>query len=83
MIVIRLSRCGRKKKPFYRIVVADNRCPRDGRHIMCIGTFDPILDAADDKKFILNIMKMKEWVFNGAKISNRLIGLLSVYNIKI
>ncbi|MDD7408743.1 MAG: 30S ribosomal protein S16 [Anaerovoracaceae bacterium] len=62
-VKIRLRRMGRKKKPFYRVVVADSRAPRDGRFIEEIGWYDPLQDPG-----LINIdsEKAKKWLANGA-----------------
>ena len=64
MVKIRLQRFGKKKAPFYHVVVADSRSPRDGKIIEQIGTFDPMTDPAT-----INIDKEKieKWIKNGAK----------------
>ena len=64
---IRLTRQGAKKKPFYRIVVADQRCRRDGRFIEKIGTFNP-LDASGAIQ--LDSARLEYWLSNGAKLSH-------------
>ena len=61
---IRLRRMGAKKNPFYRIVVADSRYPRDGRFIEEIGTYDPLKTPADVK---IDADKAKQWIANGAQ----------------
>ncbi|WP_371347397.1 30S ribosomal protein S16 [Ancylobacter sp. IITR112] len=68
---IRLARGGAKKRPYYRIVVADSRSPRDGRFIEKIGTFDPLKpkDAAD--RFTLDTEKAKAWLAKGAQPTDR------------
>lgn len=68
---IRLARGGAKKRPYYRIVVADSRSPRDGRFIEKIGTFDPLKpkDAAD--RFTLDVEKAKAWLAKGAQPTDR------------
>lgn len=63
-VKIRLRRMGAKKKPFYRIVVADSRYPRDGRFIEEIGTYDPLKTPADVK---IDADKAKQWIANGAQ----------------
>lgn len=63
-VKIRLRRMGAKKNPFYRIVVADSRCPRDGRFIEEIGTYDPLKTPADVK---IDADKAKQWIANGAQ----------------
>lgn len=73
---IRLSRGGAKKRPFYRIVVADSRMPRDGRFIEKLGTFDPLKakDAAD--RLVIDAEKAKEWLTKGAQPTDRVARLL-------
>ena len=63
-VKIRLSRMGAKKAPFYRIVVADSRYPRDGRFIEEIGTYDP---STDPSTFNINEEAAKKWLANGAQ----------------
>ena len=62
---IRLSRGGAKKRPFYRIVVADARMPRDGRFVEKIGTFDPVKAKDDATRLVLDVEKAKAWLANG------------------
>jgi len=64
MVKIRLQRAGAKKAPFYHIVVADSRSPRDGRIVEQIGTYDPMTDPATIK---LDKEKVEKWIKNGAK----------------
>ena len=64
MVKIRLQRQGAKKAPFYHIVVADSRSPRDGKIIEKIGTYNPMTDPATIE---LNKEKVAEWIKNGAK----------------
>ena len=73
---IRLSRGGAKKRPFYRVVVADSRMPRDGRFIERLGTFDPLKakDAAD--RLVLDTEKAKAWMAKGAQPTDRVARLL-------
>ncbi len=73
---IRLARGGAKKRPFYRIVVADSRSPRDGRYIEKIGTFDPLKakDAAD--RVVLDLEKAKAWLGKGAQPTDRVARIL-------
>ena len=63
-VKIRLRRMGAKKNPFYRIVVADSRYPRDGRFIEEIGTYDPLKTPVDVK---IDADKAKQWIANGAQ----------------
>ena len=64
MVKIRLKRMGQKKRPIYRIVVADSRSPRDGRNIEEIGTYDPNPETA---QVSINEELAKKWLANGAK----------------
>jgi small subunit ribosomal protein S16 len=74
---IRLSRSGAKKRPYYRIVVADSRNPRDGRFIERLGTYNPMLakDAAD--RVTLNEERIKHWISQGALPSDRVARFLA------
>jgi small subunit ribosomal protein S16 len=73
---IRLSRGGAKKRPFYRIVVADARMPRDGRFVERIGTFDPIKPKDDAARLVLDAEKAKAWLAKGAQPTDRVLRLL-------
>ncbi|MCW8916687.1 MAG: 30S ribosomal protein S16 [Magnetovibrio sp.] len=68
---IRLSRGGAKKRPYYRIVVADSRSPRDGRFIERIGTYNPMLAKDSDQRVQLKEDRVKHWIEQGAKPSDR------------
>ena len=72
-VKIRLARFGAKKKPYYRIVVADGRSPRDGRFIERVGTYDPNLDPP---KITVDKEKVKEWLKRGATPSETVKSLL-------
>lgn len=65
-VKIRLTRMGSKKKPFYRVVVADSRSPRDGKFIEQIGYFNPLLESVSDQ-VKLDAEKAKKWLDNGAQ----------------
>jgi small subunit ribosomal protein S16 len=73
---IRLSRAGAKKRPFYRIVVADSRSPRDGRYIEKLGTYNPLLprDAAD--RVVLAKERIEHWLKQGAQPTDRVLRFL-------
>ena len=73
---IRLSRGGAKKRPFYRIVVADARMPRDGRFVEKIGTFDPLKAKDDANRVVLDAEKAKAWIAKGAQPTDRVLRLL-------
>ncbi len=68
---IRLARGGAKKRPFYRIVVADSRSPRDGRFIEKIGTYNPMVAKDHPERVTLNGERAKHWLSVGAKPSDR------------
>ncbi len=70
---IRLRRMGAKKTPFYRIVVADSRYPRDGRFIEEIGTYNPLLDPPEIK---VDAEKAQQWISNGAQPTDTVKALL-------
>ena len=73
MVKIRLRRMGAKKKPFYRIVVADSRYPRDGRFIEEIGTYDPLKSPAEIN---VDAEKAKDWIKTGAQPTDTVKSLL-------
>ena len=72
-VKIRLRRLGAKKAPFYRIVVADSRSPRDGRFIEEIGTYNPMTDPAT---VTVDAEKAKKWIANGAQPTDTVRDLL-------
>ena len=73
MVKIRLRRMGAKKAPYYRIVVADARSPRDGRCIEEIGTYNPLTDPAT---VTVDVEKAQTWIKNGAQPTDTVRGLL-------
>lgn len=75
MVTIRLTRGGAKKRPFYQIVVADSRSPRDGRFIERIGFFNPIA-AGQAERLRLDVAKVDAWVAKGASLSDRVAALV-------
>lgn len=68
---LRLARQGAKKRPFYRIVVADSRSPRDGRFIEVLGTFNPLLPKDSDERVKLKEDRVQHWLGVGAKPTDR------------
>ena len=64
MVKIRLQRVGKKKAPFYHIVVADSKSPRDGKIIEQIGTYNPMVEPSE---IVLDKEKVEKWIKNGAK----------------
>lgn len=73
---IRLARGGSKKRPYYRIVVADVRSPRDGRFIEKVGTYNPMLAKDDANRVTLDEERIKHWMGNGAKPTDRVLRFL-------
>ena len=76
MLVIRMARAGTKKRPFYHIVVADSRSPRDGRFIERIGYFNPLLPKDKTDRLKLDLDKVKSWMTKGAQPSDRVMRFL-------
>jgi small subunit ribosomal protein S16 len=74
-VKIRLTRMGSKKKPYYRINVADSRAPRDGRFIETVGTYNPLI--ADENQVTLKEERILEWLGNGAQPSDTVKNILS------
>lgn len=79
MVVIRLARGGAKKRPFYTIVVADQRFKRDGRYIERIGFFNPVA-RGKEQKLKLSRDRITHWVSNGAQMSTRVATLVKSYD---
>jgi len=75
MVTIRLSRGGAKKRPFYNIVVADNRNKRDGRFIERVGFFNPVARGAEET-LRLNKERIDYWVDKGARLSERVASII-------
>lgn len=73
---LRLARAGTKKRPFYHIVVADARSPRDGRFIEKLGTFNPLLAKDNEGRVVLNTERAKHWVSVGAQPTDRVLRFL-------
>lgn len=80
MVKIRLKRMGAHKKPFYRVVVADSRTPRDGRFIEEIGTYDPLKDPAEIK---IDVEKAQKWIANGAQPTDTARALLKKSGVEL
>jgi small subunit ribosomal protein S16 len=79
---IRLARGGAKKRPYYRIVVADSRSPRDGRYIERIGTFDPLLPKGSPDRVKLVEDRVKHWLGHGAQPTDRVLRFLDAAGIR-
>lgn len=74
---IRLARGGSKKRPYYQIVVADARSPRDGRFLEKVGAWNPMLAKDNEKRVELNVERIKHWIDNGAQPTDRVLRFLS------
>jgi small subunit ribosomal protein S16 len=72
-VKIRLARYGAKKRPFYRIVVADSKSPRDGRFLENVGTYNPVIDPAE---VVLKQERIKYWIDQGAILTDTVKSLL-------
>ena len=75
-LVIRMARAGTKKRPFYHIVLADSRSPRDGRFIERLGYFNPLLPKDNEARLKLDLDKVKSWMSKGAQPSDRVMRFL-------
>ena len=74
---IRLARGGSKKRPYYQIVVADARSPRDGRFLDRVGSWNPMLGKDDEKRVQIDADRIKEWLGKGAQPTDRVARFLS------
>lgn len=79
---IRLSRGGSKKRPYYKIVVADSRSPRDGAFIERLGSYNPLLAKDDEKRIVLDVERAKHWVSVGAQPTDRVARFLDALGVK-
>lgn len=79
---IRLSRGGSKKRPYYRIVVADARSPRDGKFLEKIGTYNPLLKKDDEKRVVLNGERATHWLGVGAQPTDRVARFLDAAGLR-
>ncbi|WP_323732524.1 30S ribosomal protein S16 [Candidatus Bandiella euplotis] len=75
-VKIRLARAGAKKKPYYRVVVANADAPRDGRFLEKVGTYNPMLAKEDNNRIILNQERIKHWLSVGAQPTDRVVKFL-------
>jgi small subunit ribosomal protein S16 len=73
---IRLARGGSKKRPFYSIVAADSRMPRDGRFIEKLGIYNPLLAKDDEKRVVMNLERVQHWLSHGAQPTERIARML-------
>lgn len=73
---IRLARAGSKKRPFYRIVAADSRMPRDGRFIEKLGTYNPLLPKDSEDRVKMDLERIQHWLDKGAQTTDRVSRML-------
>jgi small subunit ribosomal protein S16 len=79
---IRLARGGSKKRPFYRIVAADSRMPRDGRYIEKLGTYAPLLAKDSEDRVKMNIERIEYWLGQGAQPTDRVLRMLEAAGVR-
>ena len=75
-VKIRLARGGTKKRPYFRVVVADERAPRDGRFIEKVGTYNPLLPGDSPERVKLDLDRIKHWLSKGAQPTDRVLRFL-------
>ena len=78
---IRLARGGSKKRPFYRIVAADSRMPRDGRFIEKLGTYTPLLPKDSEERVKMNVERVQYWLGEGAQPTDRIARMLEAADV--
>ena len=79
---IRLARGGAKKRPYYRIVVADSRMPRDGRFIEKLGTYNPLLAKDSEERVKMDVERVQYWISQGAQPTDRVARMLEAAGVK-
>ena len=79
---IRLARGGSKKRPFYRIVAADSRMPRDGRFIEKLGTYNPLLPKDSEDRIKMNVERIQYWLDQGAQPTDRIARFLEAADLR-
>ena len=79
---IRLARGGSKKRPFYRIVAADSRMPRDGRYIERLGTYNPLLPKDSEERVKMNMERVQHWLDHGAQPTDRIARMLEAAGVR-
>lgn len=78
---LRLARGGSKKRPFYKLVVAENTAPRDGKFLERLGSYNPLLEKDNQGRLVVNTERVKHWLSVGAQASERVVKLLAELNI--
>ncbi|HKL65794.1 MAG TPA: 30S ribosomal protein S16 [Roseovarius sp.] len=79
---IRLARGGSKKRPFYRIVAADSRMPRDGRFIEKLGTYNPLLPKDSEDRVKMDVERIQHWLEKGAQPTDRIARMLEAAGVR-
>ena len=79
---IRLARGGSKRRPFYRIVAADSRMPRDGRFIEKLGTYNPLLPKDSEERVKMDVERVQYWISQGAQPTDRVARMLEAAGVK-
>ena len=79
---IRLARGGSKKRPFYSIVAADSRMPRDGRFIEKLGTYNPLLPKDSEDRVKMNVERIQHWIAQGAQPTDRIARMLEAAGLR-
>jgi len=79
---IRLARGGSKKRPYYRIVAADSRMPRDGRYIERLGTYNPLLPKDSEQRVQIDLERVKAWLDHGAQPTDRIARMLEAAGVR-
>ena len=79
---IRLARGGSKKRPFYRVVAADSRMPRDGRFIEKLGTYNPLLAKDSEERVKMDVERVQYWISQGAQPTDRVARMLEAAGVK-
>lgn len=79
---IRLARGGSKKRPYYRIVAADSRMPRDGRYLERLGTYNPLLPKDSEQRVQIDLERVKAWLDHGAQPTDRIARMLEAAGVR-
>jgi len=79
---IRLARAGSKKRPFYRIVAADSRMPRDGRFLEKLGTYNPLLPKDSEDRVKMDVERIQHWLAHGAQPTDRIARMLEAAGVR-
>ncbi|MFK7973512.1 MAG: 30S ribosomal protein S16 [Rickettsiaceae bacterium] len=82
-VKIRLTRAGAKKRPYYRVVIADARAPRDGAFIEKVGTYNPMLVKGDENRVIFKAERVEYWLTKGAQPTDRVANFIKAAGIKL